>query len=61
MKCIVNDRLQNFKTRMRSSLNQGLLEPPLLINIGSDIIPNIEEIIKCYAFRLQNYNNYFTI
>jgi hypothetical protein len=42
-------KIKIFKTRMRSLLNRELLEPLLFINIESDIIPNIEEIINCYA------------
>jgi hypothetical protein len=49
---------------MRSLLNQKLLEPLLLINVESDIIPNIKEIIKCYAnssSELQKLLYYLTI
>jgi hypothetical protein len=59
-------KLKIFKTRMRSSLNQEILKPLLIItrNIESDIIPNIEEIINCYAnssSELQKLLYYLTI
>lgn len=42
-------KLKIIKTRLRSSLCQELLEPLLLISIESDKIPDVQEIITCYA------------
>jgi hypothetical protein len=59
-----SSKLKIIKTRMMSSLNQELLEPLLLINIESDIIPNIEEIINCYvnsSSKLQTLLYYLSI
>ncbi|KAL4083479.1 hypothetical protein QTP88_028795 [Uroleucon formosanum] len=42
-------KLKIIKTRLRSSISQELLEPLLLISIESDKVPDLEEIISCYA------------
>jgi transcriptional antiterminator len=42
-------KLKIIKTRLRSSISQELLEPLLFISIESDKVPDLEEIISCYA------------